>query len=306
MDATKLEELAKRLGGRGCVIKSGYVVKSWGDQAQVADWLSSAKPVLSTMLFFAIEEGFVKSVDQPIRDFGWELKEKDRNISFRHLGSMSSGYARPESAGEAWAYNDFAIQLYQKTLFDQVFKEDAKLATETPSRLGALGFQDGLKFSSKRRLSASVRDFARIVWFWRNHGAWDGRQILPKQFLSEYMRPQAPKNLPATQSAETDDYLKIGSYGGGSDHFTKCGPGVYGFNWWFNATGRQHPNQWMWPDAPEDTVMSCGAGGNNSAFIPSLDVALVCAAGDWNDLRGGDPQSKINQSLGLLVQAAAH
>ena len=306
LDAAKLDDLANQLGGRGCVIKSGYVVKSWGDQTQVADWLSSAKPVLSTMLFFAVEEGLVKSVDQPIRDFGWELKEKDRDISFRHLGSMSSGYARPESAGEAWAYNDFAIQLYQKTLFDRVFKEDAKLAAEKPTRLGVLGFQDGLKFSNKRRLSASVRDFAKIVWFWRNKGAWDGRQILPAKYFNDYMIPQASRNLPATQTAETNDYLKIASYGGGSEHFTKCGPGVYGFNWWFNAPGRQHQNNLTWPDAPSDTVMSCGAGGNNSAFIPSLDVALVCAAGDWNDLRGGDPQSKINKAVGLLAQAAGY
>ena len=306
LDAAKLDELANRLGGRGCVIKGGYVVKSWGDQTQVADWLSSAKPVLSTMLFFAVEEGLVKSVDQPIRDFGWELKDKDRDISFRHLGSMSSGYARPESAGEAWAYNDYAIQLYQKTLFDRVFKEDAKLAAEKPSRLGALRFQDGLKFSSKRRLSASVRDFARIVWFWRNKGHWDGRQVLPEKYFDEYMRPQAPKNLPATHEAETDDYLKIETYGGGSDHFTKCGPGVYGFNWWFNATGRQHQENLTWPDAPVDTVMSVGARGNNAAFIPSLDVALICAAGDWNDLLGGAPQSKINQAVGLLAKATGY
>ncbi len=70
LDASTLDQLAKQLGGRGCVVKDGYVVKSWGDQAQVTDVLSSAKPVLSTLLFFAIEEGVVKSVDQPIADFG--------------------------------------------------------------------------------------------------------------------------------------------------------------------------------------------------------------------------------------------
>ena len=144
LDAATLDQLAKQLGGRGCVVKDGYVVKSWGDQAQVSDVLSSAKPVLSTLLFFAIEEGLAKSVDQPIVEFGWELKEKDRGITFRNLGAMNSGYARPEGPGEAWAYNDYAIQLYQKTLFDKVFKEDAKVAAENPKRLGALGLEDGL------------------------------------------------------------------------------------------------------------------------------------------------------------------
>ena len=117
-DATTLDQLAEALGGHGCVVKDGYVVKAWGDQAERRDWLSSAKPVLSTMLFMAIQQGKVKSVDQPLADFGWPLREKDRTMTFRHLGAMTSGYARPEAPGAAFAYNDYAIQLYQKTLFE--------------------------------------------------------------------------------------------------------------------------------------------------------------------------------------------
>jgi len=33
-------------------------------------------------------------------------------------------------------------------------------------------------------------------------------------------------------------------------------------------------------------------------------LVLVCASGDWNDLNGGDSDSKINQSLKLLAAAA--
>lgn len=299
-----LDRLAQQLGGRGCVVKDGYVVKSWGDQAQVADVLSSAKPVLSTLLFFAVEEGLVKSVDQPIADFGWELREKDRGITFRHLGAMTSGYARPESPGEAWAYNDYAIQLYQMTLFDKVFQQDAKLVAEHPKRLGALGFEDGLKFSERRRLSASVRDFARIAWFWANDGNWNGRQILPKRYFEEFRRTQAQRNLPVSREAKTDDYLKIRTYGGGSEHFTRFGPGIYGFNWWFNGVGDRHRQNLTWPDAPPDTFMSIGAGGNNAAIIPSLGLVLVGAGADWADLRAGDPTSKINQALKLVCAAA--
>lgn len=303
LDAQKLEELATRLGGRGCVIRHGHVVKTWGDQSEVSDWFSSAKPVLSTILFFAIQEGRVKGVDQPIADFGWNLVEKDRSMTFRHLGTMTSGYARPEPPGAAWAYNDFAIQLYQKTLFDRVFQADAKAVAEHPTRLGALQLEDGLKFNEKRRLSASVRDFSRIVWFWFNRGSWNGRQVLSDRFFDFHMQPQVPKDLPLTREAETNDYLAIKSYGGGSDHFSKAGAGVYGFNWWFNSTGGQHPQTLTWPDAPADTVMSIGHRGNNSAIISSLGLAIVCANGDWNDLDAGRADSKINVALKLLVQA---
>ncbi|MCA9435581.1 MAG: serine hydrolase, partial [Candidatus Omnitrophica bacterium] len=184
-----LEQLAKNLGGRGCVIKDGYLVQEWGDTSERGDWLSSAKPVLSTLLFFAIEEGLVKSVDQPIAEFGWDLKDKDQGITFRHLGAMTSGYARPEGPGEAFSYNDFAIQLYQKTLFDKVFKQDPKEAAEQPNRLGALNLERGLSFrEGNRRLSASAKDFARIAWFWLNRGAWNGNQALPEKYFDDYLK----------------------------------------------------------------------------------------------------------------------
>src|SRR5688572_25830908 len=41
LDAHQLDSLAGELGGRGCVVKDGYIVKAWGDQSQVADILSS-------------------------------------------------------------------------------------------------------------------------------------------------------------------------------------------------------------------------------------------------------------------------
>ncbi|MCP4645023.1 MAG: DUF5060 domain-containing protein [bacterium] len=307
VDAAALDQVAHALSGRGCVIKDGWVVKEWGDQAEVCDWLSSAKPVLSTLLFFAVEEGLVKDVDQPIADFEWGLRPRHRGITFRHLGAMSSGYARPEGAGEAWAYNDFAIQLYQKTLFDKVYKTHGNNVAWTPLRLGALGFRDGPKFSNKHRLKASVRDFARIAWFWCHEGNWNGRQVLPKRYFNEYMRHQTPEDLPQTARTGTDDdYLGIGSYGGGSDHFSEAGPGIYGFNWWFNDTGRLHPDAVTWPDAPRDTVMSIGARGNCAAFVPSLNAALICADGDWGKVAGGDRDAKMNQVLKRFATACGY
>ncbi len=301
LNETDLGSIADLLGGRGCVIKDGYVVKTWGDQAERSDWLSAAKPVLSTMLFFAVEEGLVTSVDQRIAEFGWPLVGKDVGITFRHLGAMTSGYARPEGPGAAWAYNDFAIQLYQKTLFEKVYQGDSVEVVQNRQRLGALGFQDGLTFNDKRRLTASVRDFSRIVWFWTNKGRWGDRQVLPARYFDEYMRPQTPKDLPQTAEADTNDYLGIGSYGGGSDHFTKAGPGIYGFNWWFNDTGRLHPDTRTWPDGPADAVMAIGAGGNCAVFVPSLHAAVVCAKGQWGALKGGDRDAPMNQVLRWLT-----
>lgn len=301
LDAEALDLLAAELGGRGCVVRNGYVAKAWGDQAAKGDWYSSVKPLFSTLLFFAIDEGLVRDVDQPIREFGWGLAGKDREITFRHLANMTSGYARPEPPGRAWAYNDLAIQLYQRTLFDRVFREDPERAVE--ARLAPLRFQDGLTFTSKRRLHASVRDFARIGWFWLNRGRWGDHQVLPRRFFEEYQRPGVSADLPNTAKAETVDPLGLGSFGGGSDHFTRSGPGIYGFNWWFNRAEGDHPDRATWPDAPPDTFLSIGFGGNIAVMIPSCQLLLISSKGDWGEIRPGDVDATMNLRLKRLVGA---
>ncbi|MCS1409890.1 MAG: hypothetical protein M2R45_03076 [Verrucomicrobia subdivision 3 bacterium] len=299
-----LDALAADLGGRGCVIRNGYLVKSWGTTQRRGDWFSSAKPVFSTLLFFAIEEGRVQSVHEKISKYCWDFQPKDQGIEFFHLANMISGYARPERPGDAWAYNDYGIQLYQMTLFDRVFNAPAAYVFLETNRLGPLQFQDNPAFRERnRRFVASARDFARIAWFWCRKGKWGDHQLLPKHYFDRFMKPQTPKDLPSTQPAATDDYFHIGTFGGESDHFTEYGAGIYGFNWWFNLTGRLHPNSMTWPDAPADTVMSIGVRGNHSVIIPSLNLVLVNAYGNWGKFVPGDPESAFNQSLKRLMSA---
>jgi CubicO group peptidase (beta-lactamase class C family) len=301
-----LVDLAAALGGHGCVIHKGASIHRWGVQTERYDMLSSAKPVLSTLLFFAIHEGLVESVDTPLTRLGWDLEPKDRAMTLRHLANMVSGYARPDPPGEAFAYNDYAINLYQKTLFDRIFRADPATAANHPNRLGALGLEDGLRFrETNRRISVSVRDFARIAWFWLRRGEWNGKQLLPRHFFDGYQKPQLRADLPHTRKAATNDYLNTGTYGGGSDHFTEFGAGIYGFNWWFNARGRLHPDAVTWPSAPAATFMSIGAGGNNAVMVPPLEVALVSMRGNWGNLQPGDPDSRFNRHIELLCKAVA-
>ncbi len=305
LDPAKLEAIALALGGRGCIVRHGYVVRTWGDQAQRSDWMSSSKPLLSTLLFFAIQEGRVPSVNAKIKSCGWDLGTKDEAMTFHHLANMISSYARLEEPGAAWAYNDYAINLYRLTLFDKVFRQDPIQVANAPERLGSLQFEDGLSFNDRTRLIASVRDFARLCWFWRNKGQWQGRHLLPVEVFDNYCKPQVPRDLPHTAQAQTDDYLKIGTYGGGSDHFTKYGPGIYGYNFWFNAAGRDPPDRLTWPDAPRDTFMTIGAGGNCAAVLPSLDTMIVAARADWGNLKPGDGTSTMNRVMKLAVEAAS-
>ena len=172
MNSQKIDTIARLLEGWGCIIRHGFVVKSWGSQSEKGDWMSSSMPVFSTLLFFAIQEGKLKSVYTPIKQFGWDLCQKDDTMTFHHLANMISGYARPEKPGAAWAYNDYAINLYRLTLFDRLFQKTPVPVANDLQRLGSLQFEDGLSFSKKARVVASVRDFARLCWFWLNKGKW--------------------------------------------------------------------------------------------------------------------------------------
>jgi CubicO group peptidase (beta-lactamase class C family) len=217
LDGTKLNQFATNVGGVGCIIRQGYLVKTWGAADSKDHWASAGKPVTSTMLFYAVEEGLLTDVHELIEDHGWDLITKDEPMEFYHLANMTGGYARGEAPGAAWAYNDYGITLYMKTLFGNVYGTTANTAATNPNRLGALQFQDGSIFQTvgiyEDLLYTSPRDFARIGWFWCNRGFWNGNQLLPKHYFDDYMQTQVPGSMPRTTIAGTD-YLGIGTYGG--------------------------------------------------------------------------------------------
>jgi CubicO group peptidase (beta-lactamase class C family) len=301
MDESKLDEFAANVGGTGIVVKDGYVVKTWGSSASKDDWASAAKPVISTMLFFAIEEGLVPGVDDLIANWGWNLSSKDETMTFFHLANMMSGYARPEAPGDAWAYNDYGIRLYGLTL-QRVY--DATLDEAAQQRFAPLQFEDGSLFGSRDGLGifTSARDFARIGWLWLHKFNWNGNQLLPQSYFDTYMKAAVPPQLPRTAPALADDYLGIGTYGGDSDQSAE-GPGIYGFNWWFNdrVPGSSAST---WPDAPADAFMAKGHEFREIVtVIPSLNM-VVAARGDWGSFVPGDADSGMNQNLKLLKEAA--
>ena len=303
MDAAKLDAFAADVGNRrGCIVKDGYMVYTWGDITSKLDWASAMKPVMSTMLFFAIHEGKLASVDALVNPYvekalGKSLNMKDQTMTFRHLANMVSGYGRVEAPVEAWAYNDWAINLYLKTLFDGVFEEKSDSAAKKASRLGTLQIEDGTFFGSRKGygLLMSPRDFARIGWFWLNKGNWNGKQILPRDFFDNYMRADVPADLQRSK-AETSDYLSIYFTGGGTDQ-TSLGPGIYGFNWWFNTRKK------VWPGATEDTFQANGHwNGEVCCVIPSLGIVATWQGSGTSTDTFNQP---MNDYLKILVDSVA-
>jgi VCBS repeat-containing protein len=299
-----LGSLAASIGGVGSVVRNGYMVYTWGDQTEKADWASAAKPVMHTLLFFAVQENRIDSLDDRIGDWvlagtGGTLRPEDESITFAQLMNMTSGYARIDLPGAAWAYNDVASNLKSR-LIGAIFGEplDAPLR----ERLAPLQFEDGPLLTTRGGygVSTTPRDFARIGWFWMNRGNWRNQQVLSSTFFDEYMRTQVPGDLPRTAAPDAD-YLNVGSLGGGTDE-TEYGPGQFGASWWFNDTVGTTGLR-AWPDAPLDMFQANGHWDREIVvMIPSLNL-LVAARGAWGSFVPGDPSSGMNQRLRILTSA---
>ncbi len=298
-DPAGLAAFTRAVGGDGVVVRDGCLVAAWGRPDRRGDWASAAKPVMSTLLLFMVHEGRLASLDARVAPWvekalpGKKLLTKDVSMTFRHLANMTSGYARAEAPGVAWAYNDYGIALYRALLGNVL---GASFDDATCERLAALQFQDGGIFGSRGGggVNASPRDFARIGWFWLRQGAWGGQTLLPKALFAAHCRPQVPTDLPRTKAAGKD-YLRVGTSGGGSDQ-SYLGAGRYGCNWWFNAETASG-KRWA-PHLPADAFYAMGHTGKEVLLVvPSLDL-VVAARGDWGGVC-------LHKTAGLIEACAA-
>jgi CubicO group peptidase (beta-lactamase class C family) len=309
--ADKLRALARLVGGRGCVVRYGRLVFTWGDANKSGDIASAVKPIISTLLLLAVQQGLLKDVDAKVADFEPRLRDlnhgKDAGITWRHLASQASGYGLTEAPGAAYSYNDFALALYYDTLISKVYKQDGTRVLK--ERLGdLLGFQDRYTFDGlgpkwPGRLAISPRDLARFGLLYLRGGKWKGRQILDPSLVRLALHSPVPANTPLTAGRYADMLPGQRSLGG-SRNITPVGPGYYSFNWWLNRINKN--DQRLFVDAPPDTFVASGHGGKRALWvIPSLDliVAWNDAAVDDHDASPGNPKTKCNQATRLMREA---
>lgn len=312
LSSAALRALAEHVGGRGCVVRHGYMVYSWGAIDRPGDVASAFKPLLSTLLFFAVQEGLVESVDAAVADHEPRLRalnpDKDGRITWRHLAQQTSGYGLAEKPGEAYSYNDYAITLYYDTLMNRVFEAHGN---EVLSRyLGEpLQFEDPYTFEAfgshdrPGRLGISVRDFARFGQFILHAGRWHDEQLLDMNWINEMLNSILPAETPITSGDDAPMLEGQRTLGGGKT-ITAVGPGFYSFNWWRNGVNRA--GERLYADAPEDLILASGHGGRRNLWVfPSQDLVVV-----WNDSHIDDhddspsnPDTRSNQAVRLMMAA---
>ena len=307
--------LAAHVQGRGFVVRHDCPLYHWGDYTRPGDLASARKPIISTLLLFAVQDGLIDSVDEPVARFVPALRDlndgKDGAITWRHLASQTSGYGWSESPGQAWSYNDYALALYVDALFDRVFRADP---TEILRHYlsGPLGFEDDSHFNAeirpgvrrKGRIAMSPRDHTRFGLFYLHRGAWDGTQLLRRDLIDLALTGVVPADLPPTAGNDAPMLPGQESHGGGKRTNAR-GPGQYSFNWWLNLPDRH--GRLLFPDAPSDAVIGIGLGMTRGLWIiPSLDLVVAWQGANWSEddkVNPGEPQSAHNVAAQLISGA---
>ena len=318
LDAAGLDAAAAFVGGRGCVVRGGKMVYTWGDVAKRGDVASAVKPWFSTFLFMAVEEGKIESLDTPLVTFEPRLDEinaaldhKDRGITFRHAANQTSCYGVAEAPGTAYNYCDWQMALFADTLFGKVYGHDwdtVDSAVLAPRLTGRIQCEDSPTFSAfgpkgrLGRLAVSPRDFARFGLLYLRGGRWREQQILSPKHARMAVTSPLPATLPRTARTVSEMIPNQRSLGSEkipndqTDHF-----GSYSWLWWINGVDRDGARNW--PDAPEDVFCALGHknGQRGLAVFPSLDLVL-----SWNDTTLGEhpeEEKPLNTMFKLLIGA---
>jgi CubicO group peptidase (beta-lactamase class C family) len=188
---------------------------------------SMAKSVLSLLVGCALDDGFLRSVDQPVTDFVSELEDRGfKEVTLRHLLQMTSGID--------YAENDNPLGLHVRFYYtDHLVEEILKLSLHEPpgqrfvyrssdayvltlALHRALGGQSITGYMQTRLwhplgmehegtwsldhepdglektgccLTATARDFAKIGRLYLHKGLWDGQRIVSEDWVSVSTKP---------------------------------------------------------------------------------------------------------------------
>lgn len=261
------------------------------DPLEKARQASASKSTFSCVLGIAIQEGVIRSADDRIVDYYPEMMDvapgqgpkegrhafpENEGITFRQLIGNTSGYMKPgEAPGKVFHYQTFgmnilthavasAYSLYKTsdpergagfgTLTEWKLRdpiggtwswEYRNFQLPSQARLGVYGYFTGYEMTPY--------DMARCGLLWMHAGQWDGRQVVP----AEWMREATSVNSDVIASEPEDNHR-------------------YGLGFWCNDQGQ------MWPNLPRDSFAASGSGKQHVWVCPSLDLMIVRSPGTYD------------------------
>jgi len=196
------------------------------DKEKISNSFSMAKSIISILIGVAIDEGKIKSLDDPVADYLPEFTEEKKNITIRHILTMSSGlswsesYSHPfcdvaelyydtddrdlalnrrrieEDPGETFRYKSGDTQVLVYVLKAATGKSVSEYASEKLwKKIGAesearwsLADDEASTEKGFCCFYARSRDFLRLGRLINNRGNWKGEQLVSQSYMEEMCR----------------------------------------------------------------------------------------------------------------------
>lgn len=217
-------DLCTRTGADTClVIYKGQIVQEryYRSYRPPMMAMSSTKSVTGILVGMLIDDGKIKSIDEPVCSYVKEWCEGQKGkVTLRHLLSMTSGLPRMYSEGvssvgdknpfvinlplatepgTAWDYSNEGVQLLSPILdkaAGEPIQEYARKRLFEP-----LGMSDTrLHLDEKRHawtyadMETTPRDFARLGLLMLNKGTWQGKRIVSESWVRQMTMPSQTLN----------------------------------------------------------------------------------------------------------------
>ena len=262
------------------------------DENSKSNSFSMAKSYVSGLMGKAIEDGYIKSLNQPVGDFLPEFSEGlAAKMTVGDLSSMSSGtnwdeaYYSPlsittrayfdddlekvmlglkvvDEPGQAFKYASGDTQMLAMVIEKATGKKIYDYLTESfwkplgceNETLWQVDSEDHDLVKAYCCIASNAKDFARFGKLYKDHGKWNGRQIIDSAFVAKSITPRfAPE---------------------------------YGYGWWLSKKDgksffmmRGHLGQYVIVE-PDDNVIIVRLGhskGNNKeigSFTADIDIYI--------------------------------
>jgi CubicO group peptidase (beta-lactamase class C family) len=277
------------------IIVNGVVLDEWGETARKFNIHSIRKSFLSALYGIHVNAGTIdlsKTMEElGINDNEPSLTDVEKKATLHQVLKARSGVYHPalyetegmkarrpkrhsHEPGTFWYYNnwDFNVagEIFRNLTKTDIFHE-FKRAIAGPIGMEDFEVSDGTYVTGPDSVHPAypfrmtARDMARFGLLFLREGRWEGKQIIPRQWVKD----------------SVTSYSDAGNSGG------------YGYMWWVAANGKHFPNVTL-----EDGAYSArGAGGHRILVTPSHDMVIVHRVN--TDVRGSRVEG---EDFGTLVQ----